>query len=198
MARVGSLGASRVAEVIAKTKTGYGSGRANVMAELVCERLTGRPADKHVTAAMQIGTELEPEARALYFFKTGNAVREVGLIRHPRITQSHASPDGLVTEKGLLEIKVPQPAGHLETLLSQQVPGKYLTQMQWQMACTGRAWCDYVSYNPNFPEHVKLWITRIARDEERIKELEDEVVGFMVEMAAALVRLEHIYGEKAA
>lgn len=200
-ARVGSLGASRIAEIITKTKSGdYGSGRANVMAELVCERLTGKPADKYITKAMEIGTELEPAARALYFFKTGNTVTEVGLIRHPRITQSHASPDGFVEpENGLLEIKCPQPNAHLSTLLSRTIPGPYQTQMMWAMACCPeRDFCDYVSYNPNFPEHLKLWWVRLKRDEERIKQLEDEVAKFMWDMAAALVKLEHIYGDEAA
>lgn len=197
-ARAGSLGASRLHEAIAKTKTGYGASRANIMAELICERLTGSPADKFVTAAMQAGTETEPEARDAYVFYTGNTVIQVGLIRHPKIEQSHASPDGLVNDAGMLEIKCPQPAAHLETLLTQKIPEKYVTQMMWQMACSGRQWVDYVSYNPTFPENMRLFIKRVPRDAKRIDFLETEIAGFLLEMAVKLAELNRVYGEKEA
>lgn len=198
LARVGSVGASRVAELVAKTKAGYGASRANLMAELICERLTGLPTEKFTTAAMQFGTEMEPEARNAYAFYSGLEVREVGLIRHPKIEQSHASPDGTVGEEGLIEIKVPQPAAHLETLVSQEIPGKYVTQMLWQLACTGRAWCDYCSYNPSFPENMRLFVKRVPRDDARIKELEQEVAAFLFEMATKMATLNRVYGEQEA
>jgi putative phage-type endonuclease len=193
-ARVGSLGASRLQEAIARTKTGYGAGRANLMAELICERLTGQAAEKFISQAMQHGTETEPEARAAYCFYTGRNVEEVGIVRHPKIEQSHASPDGLVDSDGLLEIKCPQAAAHLETLLGQKVPEKYLTQMLWQLACTGRSYCDYVSYNPSFPENMRLFIKRVERDNARINELETEVASFMLELAVKLSQLNSLYG----
>lgn len=193
-ARVGSLGASRLQDAIARTKTGYGASRANLMAELVCERLTGQPATSFISAAMQHGTETEPEARAAYCFYTGHTVEEVGLIRHPKIEQSHASPDGLIGDDGMLEIKCPQPAAHLETLTSQEVPTKYMTQMMWQMACSGRQWVDYVSYSQSFPENMRLFIKRVARDEKRIAELESEVAAFLLEMAVKLSQLNSLYG----
>jgi putative phage-type endonuclease len=198
MARVGSLGASRLADAIARTKTGYGASRANLMAELICERLTGQPAPTFVSQAMQHGTETEPEARASYCFYTGRDVVEVGLIRHPRIEQSHASPDGLVDDDGMLEIKCPQPAAHLETLLSQKIPERYVTQMMWQLACSGRHWVDYVSYSPSFPEHMCLFIKRLPRDDKRIAELESEIAAFLLEMAVKLSELNSLYGERAA
>lgn len=197
-ARVGSLGASRLQEAIARTKTGFGAGRANLMAELICERLTGTPADKFITQAMQAGTETEPEARSAYEFYRGVTVETVGLVRHPKIEQSHASPDGLVGDDGLIEIKCPQPAAHMETLLGQEVPAKYQTQMMWQMACAGRAWCDYCSYNPSFPENMRLFIKRLHRDDKRISELETEVAGFLLEMAVKLSQLTSLYGEREA
>lgn len=193
-ARVGSLGASRLQDAIARTKTGYGASRANLMAELVCERLTGQPATSFISAAMQHGTETEPEARAAYCFYTGHTIEEVGLIRHPKIEQSHASPDGLIGDDGMLEIKCPQPAAHLETLTSQEVPTKYMTQMMWQMACSGRQWVDYVSYSQSFPENMRLFIKRVARDEKRIAELESEVAAFLLEMAVKLSQLNSLYG----
>ena len=198
LARVGSVGASRVAELVARTKTGYGASRANLMAELICERLTGQPAQTFVSAAMQHGTETEPEARASYCFYTGRDVVEIGLIRHPKIEQSHASPDGLVDDDGMLEIKCPQPAAHLETLLSEKIPEKYVTQMMWQLACSGRKWVDYVSYSPSFPENMRLFVKRLARDDKRIAELEAEIAAFLLEMAVKLSELNSIYGEKAA
>jgi len=197
-ARVGSLGASRLQEAIARIKSGYGASRANLMAELICERLTGQPTPSFSSAAMQHGTETEPEARAAYCFYTGHTVEEVGLIRHPKIEQSHASPDGLIGNDGMLEIKCPQPAAHLETLTSQEIPTKYMTQMMWQMACSGRQWVDYVSYSQSFPENMRLFIKRIARDEQRINELETEVAAFLLEMAVKLSQLNSLYGDKEA
>lgn len=197
-ARVGSVGASRVQEAIAKTKTGWGASRANLMAELICERLTGVPTKKFVTAAMQAGTETEPKARQAYVFYAGSPVEEVGIFRHPVIDHTHASPDGLVGEHGLLEIKCPEPAAHLETLLTQKIPEKYLTQMFWQLACTGRQWVDYASFNPSFPEDMRLFVKRVMRDEKRIKELEAEVSIFLGELEAKLSELNAIYGEKEA
>lgn len=197
-ARAGSLGASRLHDAIARTKTGYGASRANLMAELICERLTGVPAEKFISQAMQHGTETEPEARDAYCFYTGNTVEQVGLIRHPRIEQSHASPDGLIGDDGMLEIKCPQPAAHLETLTSQEIPARYITQMMWQMACTGRQWVDYVSYSPSFPENMRLFVKRIPRDDKRIAELESEIASFLLEMSVKLSQLNNLYGEQEA
>jgi putative phage-type endonuclease len=197
-ARVGSLGASRLHEAVAKTKTGYGASRANLMAELICERLTGQAAATFVNAAMQHGTETEPEARAAYCFYTGRDVTEVGLIRHPKIEQTHASPDGLVDQDGMLEIKCPSSATHMETLLGQSIAAKYETQMQWQMVCAGRQWCDFVSYDPRMPENMRLFIKRVPRDEARIKELESEIASFLLELAVKLSQLNSLYGEKEA
>ncbi len=197
-ARVGSLGASRLQDAIAKTKTGYGASRANLMAELICERLTGKAAEKFVSAAMQYGTETEPEARDTYIFSSGNSVEQVGLIRHPTIEQSHASPDGLVGDDGMLEIKCPQHAAHLDTLLTGKIPEKYVTQMMWQMACSGRQWVDYVSYNSSFPDHMRMYVRRIERNDKLIKILEEEVAAFLLEMAVKLSELNSLYGEKEA
>lgn len=197
-ARVGSLGGSRMQEAVARTKTGYGASRANLMAELICEQLTGQPTNKFITQAMQDGTDREPEGRNAYSFYSGNTVDQVGLIRHPTIEGSHVSPDGLIGEDGGLELKCPQPAAHLETLLGQEIPLRYVTQMMWLMAVTGRQWCDYASYNPSFPEHMRLFVRRIERDEARIIELETEVTTFLLEMSAKLAQLDSLYGEQRA
>lgn len=196
--RLGKVTASRVADIVAKTKSGYSASRANYMAQLVAERLTGTVAESYTNAAMQHGTETEPEARAAYEFYQGVTVQEVAFVTHPSIDQSGCSPDGLVGDDGLVEIKCPQTAGHLETLLGQSVPGKYDTQMQFQMACTGRKFCDFVSYDPRMPENMRLFIKRVPRDDARIKELESEIAAFLLEMAVKLSQLNSLYGEKAA
>lgn len=197
-ARVGRVTASRIKDVVARTKTGYGASRANYMAELVAERLTGQPADRFQNAAMAWGTQMEPEARRAYSFRADVDVAEVGFIEHPEIDMTGASPDGLVGFDGLVEIKCPNTATHLDTLLSATVPGDYLTQMQWQMACTGRKWCDFASYDPRLPAGMALFIARVHRDEARIAELEVEVKAFLAELADKVERLRATYDIAAA
>lgn len=198
MLRLGRVTASRVADVVARTKTGYGASRANYAAQLIAERLTGVPAETYTNAAMEHGTATEPEARAAYEFYEGVTVQEIAFVQHPTIEHAGCSPDGLVGEVGLVEIKCPNTATHLETLLGQSVPGKYETQMQFQMACTGRAWCDFVSYDPRLPEHLRLFVKRVHRDDKRINELETEIAGFLLEIAVKLSELNSLYGQKAA
>ena len=182
--RAGRVTASRVADVVAKTKTGYSSSRANYLAELIVERLTGDPAPTFQTEAMRRGSELEPDARVAYEFRTDAIVVEIAFVEHPTIDMTGASPDGLIGDDGLLEIKCPNTAQHVETLLSGDIPGKYLTQMQWQMACTGRRYCDFVSFDPRLPEAMSLFIKRVNRDDKRIAELETEVRAFIAELDA--------------
>lgn len=188
-ARCGKVTASRVADVVARTKTGWGAGRANYMAELIAERLTGIPADSYTNAAMQWGIDHEGEARDAYAFLIGQETEEVGLVAHPTIADTGASPDGLVGDDGLVEIKCPNTATHIETLLGQSVPAKYVTQMQWQMACTGREWCDFVSYDPRMPEALRLFVKRLERDDDRVNELEAEVQLFLRELDDKLAAL---------
>lgn len=196
--RCGKVTASRVADVVARTKSGPSASRANYMAQLICERLTGTPAETYTNAAMIHGTETEPEARSAYEFYEGVAVEQVAFIAHPKIDHAGCSPDGLVGADGLVEIKCPQSATHLETLLGQAVPAKYADQMQFQMACTGRKWCDFVSYDPRMPEHMRLFVRRVARDDARIAHLETEIASFLRELTAKLSELNAIYGDKEA
>jgi putative phage-type endonuclease len=196
-ARAGKVTSSRVADVVAKTKTGTSASRANYMAELVIERLTGTPAERFSNGAMQWGTEKEPEARERYQIESGNLVDEIAFVQHPRIAFSGASPDGLVGDDGLIEIKCPNSATHIETLLSQKIPDKYQLQMLWQMACTQRSWCDFVSYDPRMPEGMQLWIQRYNLDHERLKTIEESVETFLAECAQKLDDLNALYKEKA-
>jgi putative phage-type endonuclease len=193
-ARLGKVTASRVADVIAKTKTGYGASRANLMADLIVERLTGQPASTFSNAHMEWGTEQEPHARAAYSARTGELVEEVGFVDHPSVANSGASPDGLVGDEGLVEFKCPATSTHLDTLLAGEAPSKYIAQMQWQMACTGRKWCDFCSYDPRLPEHLRMFVKRVPRDDEYIKTLETEVTKFLAELDEKLKQLEKVNG----
>ncbi len=193
-ARIGKVTASRVADVIAKTKSGYGAGRANYLADLVVERLTGQKAQGFSNAAMEWGTQTEPQARAAYSAKTGILVEEVGFIDHPTVAMSGASPDGFA-EEGLIEVKCPNTSTMLEFILDGKPPQKYVTQMQWQMACTTASWCDYVSYDPRMPKHMQYLCERLMRDDKMIYDLEKEVVIFLREIDAQISKLNAIYKE---
>lgn len=180
--RCGKATASRIADIVAKTKTGYSASRANYCAQLVVERMTGVVGESYTNAAMQHGIDTEPEARDAYCFYQNASVENAEFVPHPSISMSGASPDGYVGDLGLVEIKCPNSATHIETLLGKSVPGKYQTQIQWQIACTGRAWCDFVSYDPRMPEHLKLFVRRVHRDDEHIANLEMEVIKFLSEV----------------
>lgn len=195
-ARLGKATASRIADVTAKTKSGPSASRKNYAAQLIAERLTGACQDSYKNAAMQWGTEKEPEAREFYEMLTGNDVRQVGMVLHPEIEMSLASPDGLIGDDGLVEIKCPNTATHIETLLSEKIDKKYLQQMQWQMACTGRKWCDFVSYDPRLDITKQIWIFRVERDDKMIKELEKEVTLFLAEIAETIDKLNRKFGQQ--
>lgn len=188
-ARAGKVTASRIADIVARTKSGYAASRANYCAQLVVERLTGAVAESFSNAAMQWGTDTEPMARDAYSAKTGELVEKVGFFVHPRIEQSGASPDGAVGDEGLIEIKCPNTATHIETLIDKVPPTKYLYQMQWQMACTNRAWCDFASYDPRMPANLRLFILRVPRDDKLIKEVEREVMTFLDEVNEKVTQL---------
>lgn len=192
-ARLGKVTGSRVADLMAKTKTGYSASRANYMAELICERLTGGKADRFENAAMQWGNETEPQARDAYSFLYDRDVLEMGFAVHPTIADFGASPDGLVGDDGLIEIKCPNTSTHIDTLLSETVPGKYFTQMQAQMACTGRLWCDFISFDPRLPVDMQMWVKRVPRDDKYIAEMEADIAAFLIELNQKLDALRARY-----
>lgn len=196
--RCGRVTASRVADVIATTKSGPSASRANYLAELVAERLTGEAAPGFMNDAMRWGTENEPDARDAYAFQSGLLVEEVGFVVHPRLDMSGASPDGLVGDVGLVEIKCPNTATHIATLRGAALPDKYVTQIQWQLACTDRAWCDFVSYDPRLPGSMALYVERVHRDNDRISFLETAVEAFLAEMDATVAELRARYEREAA
>lgn len=175
--RAGKVTASMISAVLMKPET---AGYRDYQAQLVAEILTGKPQGSDYTnAAMAFGTEMEPLARSAYEAETGFSVDEVGFCQHPTIERAGASPDGLVGNSGLVEIKCPKVATHLAYLIAGVVPATYKNQMMWQMSCSGRDWCDFASFRPDLPEHLQLFIIRFKRDPERIKELETAVVAFL-------------------
>lgn len=196
--RLGKVTASRIADVMAKTKTGYGAGRANYHAQLVAERLTSTAADSYSNAAMQWGTDTEPQARAMYSFETGQDVQETGFHDHPLIAMSGASPDGLAGANGLVEIKCPNTATHIATLRGGGIDRKYILQMHWQMACTGREWCDFVSFDPRLPLEMQLFVQRVDLDAALLTEIETEVTAFLSEVDEAVADLRARYSLKEA
>lgn len=189
-ARLGCITASRIAEVVARTKSGYGAARQAYMRQLLAERLTGLVAEVYINAAMRWGTDMEPDAVAAYEEAAGVATELVSFLSHPAIAYAGASPDRLVGDEGLLEVKCPASATHIDTLLSGEVPERYVLQMQWQMACSGRAWCDFVSFDPRMPEDYAFFVMRVRRDEECIAWLEDETRRFIGEIEQRLDNLE--------
>lgn len=178
-ARLGRVTASRISDVMMKTTT---AGYQNYLAQLVCERLTGVATEGFTSAAMQHGTDTEPQARAVYTMNTGHVVQEVGFVEHATLAMSGASPDGLVGELGLIEIKCPQPAEHIRMLTGGAIQRKYVLQMQWQMECTGREWCDFVSFSPALPDEMQMHIERVASDADLGREITAAVSAFLTEV----------------
>jgi len=188
--RAGKVTASMISAVLMKPET---AGYRDYQAQLVAEILTGKPQGSDYTnAAMQFGTEMEPLARSAYEAETGFSVDEVGFCQHPTIERAGASPDGLVGNSGLVEIKCPKVATHLAYLLAGVVPAGYKNQMMWQMACTNRDWCDFVSFRPDLPEHLQLFIIRFKRDPARILELETAVIAFLKSVDTMINQLKEV------
>jgi hypothetical protein len=189
--RLGKLTASRFHEAIAKLKDGNpGASRKNYRTDLVVQRLRQTPLPQSwVTPAMQWGLDTEPLARAAYAFYRDVEVVETGFIDHPTINMAGCSPDGLVGDDGLVEVKCPDTSQHVEALLGGPIKHSYMIQMHWQLACTGCQWCDWVSFDPRLEESLQFFVKRITRDNEVIAELEREARKFLAEVDAVVERL---------
>ncbi len=192
--RLGKVTASRMADMTARTKSGWGASRANYMAELIAERLTGQTPERFVSWEMKRGTEVEPEARSAYDFYIGESVDQVGFISHEGLPMAGASPDGLIGSKGMVEIKCPNTATHIETLRGGAVPERYIKQMQFQMACAEREWCDFVSFDNRLPERMAFFVRRVQRDDAMIRDLETDTYNFLAELDAIIDELKKTYG----
>jgi putative phage-type endonuclease len=189
-ARLGKVTASRVADVLAKIKSGESASRRNYKIQLVSERLTGERQESYINQAMQDGIDREQFAKDRYVQEHGE-VEEVGFMQHPTL-EAGASPDGLVGEDGIIEIKCPMGGTHTESLMSQDVPSKYIPQIQFQLRCSGRKWCDFVSYHPMFPKHLQLFVKRVEADKVYQAELDKEIELFLVEVQTIIDKLGEI------
>ena len=181
--RAGKVTASKVSDVMSAITT---AGYKNYLADLVVERLTGNKTESFTNAAMQWGVDQEPLARAEYEVKTGNFVDQIAFVDHPTIVNFGCSPDGLVGDDGLIEIKCPNTATHIDYVMQDKVPTKYIPQIQCQLAVTGRKWCDFVSFDPRLPDGLQILIVRLERDDEYIEKLEARVVKFLDEVNSAV------------
>ena len=188
--KLGLVSASRIGDLMARTKSGPSASRKNYMMELLCQRLTGEREEGFTSPAMQWGIDTEPLARAEYEAITGNWVDEIGFICHPTIPMFGVSPDGLVGDDGGIEIKCPNTATHIDTYLNWTIKKDYIYQMQTLMSCTGRQWCDFVSYDPRLPEDIRIKIIRVNRDEEMIAGIEESVIEFNRELDELIERLK--------
>lgn len=189
--RCGHITASRITDVLAKPLKGAkeATTRRNYKAELVCERMTGKTREGYTSWEMKRGIELEPFARDEYEMRRGEMVDNAGFIVHPTIKMAGATPDGLIGKDGLAQFKCPKTAHHIDYLTAGIVPNDYRPQMLWEMACTGRQWCDFVSYDPDLPEYLQLFIVRFFRDEVEIAKIEDEVRRFDEEIDVTIKAL---------
>ena len=190
--RLGHVTASRMSDVLAKGKSGEAVTRQKYRMQIIAERITGLVAESFTSAAMEWGTEQEKFARIRYEADTGYFVDEAEFYTHPTIKWLGASPDGLLNDTGgLLEIKCPNTQTHLGYMLDKKAPAAYINQMQTQMWVTGRAWCDFVSYDPRVPERLQLFIVRLNRDDALIERMEVEVHKFLSEVEEAINVLEN-------
>lgn len=190
--RRGKVTASRIGDILSTLRNGnWAASRKNYAAQLVTERLTGKDPEPFINEHIQWGIDQEAPAREAYTKATGNAVEEVGFVDHPTIGLAGASPDGLIGEEGLVEIKCPTTATHIERLLGAEIPEAYRLQMLWQMACTGRRWCDFVSFDPRLPEDMQVFIQRFERDDKEVKHVENEIEIFLNEVAGTVEALQN-------
>lgn len=196
--RLGHLTASRMADVLATTKSGVSASRKNYMAQLVAERLTGTKQESFTNSAIEWGTSHEPLARAEYEILRDCFVEQDGFIKHPTIEWCGASCDGFVYDDGLVEIKCPNTATHIDYLIGKKPPTKYLPQMALQLACTGRKWVDFVSYDPRMPEKHRLFVVRYMPDPAYLEKIETEARLFLTEVEEMINQLEINEPEKAA
>jgi putative phage-type endonuclease len=190
-ARMGCLGSSRIYDAVTKRKNGDKplQARIDLCFELAVERITRKPMEHYVSKYMEIGREREPLARAAYWMRTGSEAEQIGFVLHPSIKWAGCSPDGLVGDDGLVEFKCPKSTTHAEYIIGEAVPDDYKPQMFWQMAVTKSAWNDFVSYCPDFPEPLDLFVCRLYREEAIISAMEGEAVKFLAEVEALTARL---------
>ncbi len=185
LARCGKATASEFSSILAK---GEGKTRLSYLRKVVTERLTGKQNESYSNSHMDRGTEQEPLARMAYEEITGNIVEEVGFIQHADLLAG-CSPDGLIGKDGGAEIKCVIPTVQLETILKGEYPTTHKAQIQGSLWITGRQWWDFCSFSPDMPAHLRTYIFRVKRDEEYIKNLETEVISFLLDVEKLIEQL---------
>ncbi|WP_273757195.1 lambda exonuclease family protein [Bartonella sp. MM73XJBT] len=192
-ARLGKVTASNIYNILSKTAKGTPTSKyEDYKIKLMTERLTGEISQSYITPAMQWGIEHEEEALKEYAFIYDTQITQCGFIQHPTIQMAGASPDGLIDKDGLIEIKCPQSSNHLRFFMDNEIKPEYLAQMQFQMACTGRKWCDFISYDPRFTGNSSLFrmkIKRIHRDDKQIEQINQAVESFLTEIEQEIQRI---------
>jgi len=183
--RLGHATGSRASDILAGKDT---QARRGYLTQIVTERLTNRQQDGYINADMQRGIDIEPVARAAYQ-ASRELVDEVGFVRHPTIQWFGASPDGLVGDDGLIELKCPRSTTHLDYWQSGKPPAKYVPQMLAQLSCTRRKWVDFVSFDDRFPEHLQLYVARFQPTEEIIEQFEQKVIEFLKEAETLMEKM---------
>jgi len=190
--RVGKATGSEFENIMAERKDKKEAApRYNYRMELVIERITGQPSDRYVSKYMEWGTLQEPAARMVYEARTGNIVMQPGFRNHHEIPMCGGSVDGTVGDDGIIEIKCPTTFNHIETILH-GMPEEHIPQVQGYLWITGRAWADFISYDPRLPENLCMHIQRIPRDEKYIADLSAKVIVFLAEVDAlhqALIKI---------
>jgi putative phage-type endonuclease len=189
-ARIGRVTASNIADVMAKGKSGEAIGRYKYKVKIVAERITGVAQESFSNAAMEWGVEQEPFAAMAYDVSRETMSERTGLWVHPDINWLGASPDRLVGEDGLLEIKCPNTTTHLTNIFENRVPSEYIKQIQCQLWVTGRQWCDFVSFDPRVGKRNELFVCRVQRDDSLIETMRTEVLQFLSEVDSLVNQLE--------
>ena len=188
-ARLGHVTASNMADVMAKGKSGEAVTRYKYKVRIVAERLTGTPPESYSNAAMEWGIEQEQFAVMAYEAKADVLTDRTGFWLHPEIKWLGVSPDRLVGDNGLVEVKCPNTTTHLDYIFAGKIPAEYMKQIQCQLWVTGREWCDFLSFDPRLPQRNQLFIIRADRDEELIKEMEAETLKFLAEVESLIIKL---------
>lgn len=191
--RCGSITGSRIADMLKTIKSGaYAASRIDYAYDLALERLTGEPQNTDLSNVkwVQDGKAWEDDARAMYEFTNDLEVERIGFASHDIIEMFGASPDGLIGDSGVLEIKCPKPKTHLAYLIEKVMPAEYVPQVNAELSCTGREWVDFVSYNPKFPPNLRFFCVRHYRNNRIIADMEESVNDFNDEVEEILEKLK--------
>ena len=190
--RMGKITASRLSDLMRKTKYGESTYKTRLRMELAIERITGKSTNTFMNQAMHDGVEREPDARTLFEAATQKEVALCGSFNHPTIPNTSASPDGLIRgENATLELKCPTHVTHARNILSDTMDARYQHQVQWQICCTESDFAYFASYHPDFPPALRLKWVRVEKDDSIIKSLEEAVSQFDIEIEDLIIKIQN-------